>query len=248
MPQGHHSTLAGSVSGGIDAPMQYYQQYLMPQGHHLTLAGSVSGGIDAPIQYYQQYFMPQGHHSTLAGKFVAAICLFTVTGSNNSKRLTIGKWRFQRLLRHWHRLKVNRRLKSKVNSGDLRDGNCSAQTATPQQQLCGGEISTGSRACGLYYRLHHIERPLELKKKAIQTRKRFFLWVPGIVVLGLWYCFGDMFNGCKKESVGWGTGERPERVCTPSTDARRALQGGQETAPACTSNRARLCTVHAALI
>ncbi|KAI3413259.1 hypothetical protein GPALN_010757 [Globodera pallida] len=29
--------------------------------------------------------------------------------------------------------------------------------------------------------------------------KRFFLWVPGIV-LALWHCFGDMFNGCKKES------------------------------------------------
>ncbi|KAI3413219.1 hypothetical protein GPALN_010719 [Globodera pallida] len=28
----------------------------------------------------------------------------------------------------------------------------------------------------------------------------FFLWVPGMVH-ALWYCFGDMFNGCKKESV-----------------------------------------------
>uniref|UniRef100_A0A914I1E0 Uncharacterized protein n=1 Tax=Globodera rostochiensis TaxID=31243 RepID=A0A914I1E0_GLORO len=33
-----------------------------------------------------------------------------------------------------------------------------------------------------------------------RNRMNFFRWVPGIV-LGLWYCFCDMFNGCKKESV-----------------------------------------------
>ncbi|KAI3418707.1 hypothetical protein GPALN_007815 [Globodera pallida] len=29
----------------------------------------------------------------------------------------------------------------------------------------------------------------------------FFFCVPGIV-LALWHCFSDMFNGCKKESFG----------------------------------------------
>uniref|UniRef100_A0A183BX57 GATA-type domain-containing protein n=1 Tax=Globodera pallida TaxID=36090 RepID=A0A183BX57_GLOPA len=205
--------------------------------------------------------MPQGHHSTLAGGGNLLIhCHW------QQQQQALDNWQMalpttsSALAPVESQSPLEVKGKQRRPSGrQLQCSNCHSTTTTLWRRNQHGQPVCN--ACGLYYRLHHIERPLELKKKAIQTRKRrkarrgrdwlkvdFFLWVPGIIVLGLWYCFGDMFNGCKKESVGWGTGERPERVCTPSTDARRALQGGQETAPACTSNRARLCTVHAALI
>ncbi|KAK6024427.1 GATA zinc finger, partial [Ostertagia ostertagi] len=48
--------------------------------------------------------------------------------------------------------------------------NCNTNTTTLWRRNGGGEPVCN--ACGLYYKLHQVERPLTMKKDGIQTRNR----------------------------------------------------------------------------
>ena len=55
-------------------------------------------------------------------------------------------------------------------SGDVNCANCGTSTTTLWRR--NKEGSPVCNACGLYYKVHGRERPIELKKDNIQTRKR----------------------------------------------------------------------------
>ena len=55
-------------------------------------------------------------------------------------------------------------------SGDVNCANCGTSTTTLWRR--NKEGSPVCNACGLYYKVHSRDRPIELKKDNIQTRKR----------------------------------------------------------------------------
>uniref|UniRef100_A0A914HJ66 GATA-type domain-containing protein n=1 Tax=Globodera rostochiensis TaxID=31243 RepID=A0A914HJ66_GLORO len=147
-------------------------------------ACSVGGGIDAPMQYYQQYLMPQGHHSTLAdGGDLPIHC-------------------------HWQQQQIERHLQQQQQRQELDNWTCQIALPTTSSALAPAashstfEVKSAPGRQLQCTNCSATTTPL-WRRNLGQPVCNFFLWVPGIV-LGLWYCFGDMFNGCKKESVGFG--------------------------------------------
>ncbi|XP_058464382.1 GATA-binding factor C isoform X3 [Malaya genurostris] len=71
-------------------------------------------------------------------------------------------------------IKPKRRLVSSLQSAARRAGtscaNCKTTTTTLWRRNQGGEPVCN--ACGLYYKLHNVNRPLTMKKEGIQTRNR----------------------------------------------------------------------------
>uniref|UniRef100_A0A914IF23 GATA-type domain-containing protein n=1 Tax=Globodera rostochiensis TaxID=31243 RepID=A0A914IF23_GLORO len=180
----------GSVSESMDAPVQYYQQYFMPQSHHSTLAGSVSESIGEPIQYYQQYLMPQGHHSTLAGGDNLIIhCHWQqqqqqqmelqLQQQQQQQRQALDNWTCQMALpttssalapvASQSPLEVKGKQRRPSAGRQLQCSNCDSTTTPLVRRNQHGQPVCN--ACGLYYKLHQVARPLALKKETIQTRQ-----------------------------------------------------------------------------
>ena len=65
--------------------------------------------------------------------------------------------------------KPKRRLSSAPKEG-VNCKNCGTSTTTLWRRNASGD--TICNACGLYYKLHNVDRPLKMKKEAIQTRNR----------------------------------------------------------------------------
>ncbi|UJR09548.1 hypothetical protein I4U23_013784 [Adineta vaga] len=64
----------------------------------------------------------------------------------------------------------NKRALSNPRRSGLQCANCQTQTTTLWRRNCDGEPVCN--ACGLYYKLHHVSRPLNMVKEGIQTRRR----------------------------------------------------------------------------
>ena len=67
-------------------------------------------------------------------------------------------------------IKFKKWLQSTTRRMGLRCANCSTTTTSLWRRNNQGE--TVCNACGLYFKLHGVNRPLAMKKDAIQTRKR----------------------------------------------------------------------------
>lgn len=72
--------------------------------------------------------------------------------------------------RVWHVWICGRVGQKSTQRPGIRCSNCDTQTTSLWRRNPAGE--SVCNACGLYQKLHNINRPLSMKKEVIQTRKR----------------------------------------------------------------------------
>ncbi|KAM4678545.1 trans-acting T-cell-specific transcription factor GATA-3 isoform 1-T1 [Discoglossus pictus] len=137
--------------------------------------GGASSSAHHPITTYQSYvqeyspgLFPPG--SLLGGSPTGFACKSrpkTRSSTAQEGKLSAGIW-------HLHQKTCNSHQKKCTQSAARRAGtscaNCQTTTTTLWRRNANGDPVCN--ACGLYYKLHNINRPLTMKKEGIQTRNR----------------------------------------------------------------------------
>ncbi|XP_075455548.1 trans-acting T-cell-specific transcription factor GATA-3 isoform X3 [Ascaphus truei] len=141
----------------------------------MTALGGASSSTHHPISTYQSYvqeyspgLFPPG--SLLGGSPTGFACKSrpkTRSSTAQEGKLSAGNW-------HLHQKTCYSQQKKCSQSAARRAGtscaNCQTTTTTLWRRNANGDPVCN--ACGLYYKLHNINRPLTMKKEGIQTRNR----------------------------------------------------------------------------
>ncbi|KAF6775696.1 hypothetical protein AHF37_05048 [Paragonimus kellicotti] len=167
---------AHSTSAGMQPlpPSQHYQS------HHSSTQQSTN-----PNHTYQTHMSPSNQSSSITLSRNHGLSVIPMLGAVNSATCTPN-------IMNSNSLKSNEKQKTYIHS--RRTGticsNCRTVTTTLWRRNTNGEPVCN--ACGLYFKLHNIQRPISMKKDGIQTRNRKVSQKTKKHKFGFYSDFGDL--------------------------------------------------------